>query len=206
MLIYLRKTKFFGEINLISGELSKKGYAEMPEKALLPTIRIGMGKFEISIFLAIALVVLCYIYFKKTKHGYEISVVGESENTARYIGINVKKVIIRTVLVSGAVCGITGFLLVSGTHHTITAETVGGQGFTAIMVSWLAKFNPFVMAGVSFLITFLERGAGEIATILRLNQSVAAIMQGVILFFIIGSEFFINYKVNFRSGKKEGKK
>jgi simple sugar transport system permease protein len=163
-------------------------------------------KYLLNVLIVTAITVIMYVYLKYSKHGYEISVVGESENTARYIGINVKKVIIRTVLVSGAVCGITGFLLVSGTHHTITAETVGGQGFTAIMVSWLAKFNPFVMAGVSFLITFLERGAGEIATILRLNQSVAAIMQGVILFFIIGSEFFINYKVNFRSGKKEGKK
>ncbi len=163
-------------------------------------------KYLLNILIVAAITVIMYVYLKYSKHGYEISVVGESENTARYIGINVKKVIIRTVLVSGAVCGITGFLLVSGTHHTITADTVGGQGFTAIMVSWLAKFNPFVMAGVSFLITFLERGAGEIATILRLNQSVAAIMQGIILFFIIGSEFFINYKINFRQGKKEGKK
>lgn len=163
-------------------------------------------KYLLNILIVAAITVIMYVYLKYSKHGYEISVVGESENTARYIGINVKKVIIRTVLVSGAVCGITGFLLVSGTHHTITADTVGGQGFTAIMVSWLAKFNPFVMAGVSFLITFLERGAGEIATILRLNQSVAAIMQGIILFFIIGSEFFINYKINFRQGKKEGNK
>lgn len=163
-------------------------------------------KYLLNILIVTVITVIMYVYLKYSKHGYEISVVGESENTARYIGINVKKVIIRTVLVSGAVCGITGFLLVAGTHHTITAETVDGQGFTAIMVSWLAKFNPFVMAGVSFLITFLERGAGEIATILRLNQSVAEIMQGIILFFIIGSEFFINYKVNFRSGKKEGNK
>ncbi|MBO5421125.1 MAG: ABC transporter permease [Clostridia bacterium] len=163
-------------------------------------------KYLVNILIVTAITVIMYIYLKYSKHGYEISVVGESENTARYIGINVKKVIIRTVLVSGAVCGITGFLLVSGTHHTITADTVGGQGFTAIMVSWLAKFNPFVMAGVSILITFLSRGAGEIATILRLNQSVAEIMTGIILFFIIGSEFFINYKVNFRSGKKEGNK
>lgn len=163
-------------------------------------------KYLLNVLIVTAITVIMYIYLKYSKHGYEISVVGESENTARYIGINVKKVIIRTVLLSGAVCGITGFLLVSGTHHTITANTVDGQGFTAIMVSWLAKFNPFVMAGVSFLITFLDRGAGEIATMLRLNQSVSDIMTGIILFFIIGSEFFINYKVNFRSSKKEGNK
>ncbi len=163
-------------------------------------------KYLLNVLIVTVIMVIMYIYLKYSKHGYEISVVGESENTARYIGINVKKVIIRTVLLSGAVCGITGFLLVAGTHHTITANTVDGQGFTAIMVSWLAKFNPFVMAGVSLLITFLDRGAGEIATMLRLNQSVSEIMTGIILFFIIGSEFFINYKVNFRKKHKEVQK
>ncbi len=163
-------------------------------------------KYLLNVLIVTLIMVIMYIYLKFSKHGYEISVVGESENTARYIGINVKKVVVRTVLLSGAVCGITGFLLVAGTHHTITANTVEGQGFTAIMVSWLAKFNPFVMAGVSLLITFLDRGAGEIATMLRLNQSVSEIMTGIILFFIIGSEFFINYKVNFRKKHKEVQK
>ncbi len=163
-------------------------------------------KYLLNVLIVTLIMVIMYIYLKYSKHGYEISVVGESENTARYIGINVKKVVVRTVLLSGAVCGITGFLLVAGTHHTITANTVEGQGFTAIMVSWLAKFNPFVMAGVSLLITFLDRGAGEIATMLRLNQSVSDIMTGIILFFIIGSEFFINYKVNFRKKHKEVQK
>ena len=124
---------------------------------------------------------------------------GESENTARYIGINVKKVIIRTMVISGAVCGIAGFLLVSGTNHTVSKDLAGGMGFTAIMVSWLAKFNPAMMVLTSFLIVFLQKGAGEIATAFRLNESVSDILTGIIIFFIIGCEFFINYKVVFRS-------
>lgn len=135
-----------------------------------------------------------YVYLKYSKQGYEISVVGESENTARYIGINVKKVIIRTMVISGALCGIAGLLLVSGTDHTIATETVGGMGFTAIMVSWLAKFNPMMMTLTSFLIVFMERGAGQIATTFRLNESVADILTGIILFFIIGSEFLSDIK------------
>ena len=98
-----------------------------------------------------------------------------------------------------------GLLLVAGTDHTISTNTVGGQGFTAIMVSWLAKFNPLVMALTSFLLIFLGRGAGEIATAFRLNESVSDILTGIILFFIIGCEFFVNYKVNFRPMHKEGK-
>ena len=87
--------------------------------------------------------------------------------------------------VSGALCGVAGFLLVSGTDHTINTGTVGGMGFTAIMVSWLAKFNPILMTVASFLIVFLERGAGEIATAFQLNESVSDILTGIILFFII---------------------
>ena len=161
-------------------------------------------KYLLNILIVALITIGMYIYLMYTKQGYEISVVGESENTARYIGINVKKVIMRTMAISGAICGIAGMLLVSGTDHTINTNTVGGMGFTAIMVSWLAKFNPIVMILTSFLIVFLEQGAGEIATTFQLNESVADILTGIILFFIIGCEFFIQYKVHFRAKGKEG--
>ncbi len=162
-------------------------------------------KYLLNILIVAAVTIAMFIYLKYSKQGYEISVVGESENTAKYIGINVKKVILRTMGLSGATCGLAGFLLVSGTNHTITTTTAGGMGFTAIMVSWLGKFNAVIMVLTSFIIVFLQRGAGEIATKFNLNQSVADILTGIILFFIIGCEFFVNYKINFRTGHKEGK-
>ena len=161
-------------------------------------------KYLINIVLVVILTVGMYIYLRFSKQGYEISVVGESENTAKYVGINVGKVIIRTMIVSGALCGVAGLLMVSGTDHTISANIVGGMGFTAIMVSWLAKFNPVVMFLTTFLIVFLQRGAGAIATTFNLNQSVSDIITGIILFFIIGCEFFIHYKLNFRTKRKGG--
>ena len=169
----------------------------------LPTI----GKYEylLNILVVLALTIFMYIYLKYSKHGYELTVVGESENTARYIGINVKKVIMRTMLLSGAICGIAGLLLVGGTNHTITTTTAGGRGFTAIMVSWLAKFNPIYMILTAFLISFMQAGAGEISTVFGLNESFSDILTGVILFFIIGCEFFINYKMHFRFSHKEVK-
>ena len=109
------------------------------------------------------------------------------------------------MLLSGAICGIAGMLLVSGTDHTITRNTVSGRGFTAIMVSWLAKFNPLVMILTSFLIVFLQKGASEITTKLGLNNSFSEILTGIIIFFIIGSEFFINYVLKFRSHKEATK-
>lgn len=166
---------------------------------------IGGQRYLLNVLAALAVLVFVYIYLNYTKHGYEISVVGESERTARYVGIKVEKVIVRTMLLSGGICGLTGLLLVGGTSHTLTTTIAGGRGFTAVMVSWLAKFNPIWMVAASFLLVFLERGAGEISTNFGLNQSFSDILTGIILFFIIGSEFFINYKLLFRkTAEKEG--
>ena len=165
--------------------------------------QIGGYKYLLTILVVAVLTVLVYIYLNYSKHGYEISVVGESERTARYVGIKVGKVIVRTMLLSGALCGIAGVLLVSGTDHTITTTIAGGQGFTAVMVSWLAKFNPISMILTSFLLVFLDRGAGENSTAFGLNQSFADILSGIIIFFIIGCEFFITYRLSFRKPAKK---
>ena len=155
-------------------------------------------KYLLNIIIVAVITVLMQIYLKYSKHGYEISVVGESENTARYAGINVGKVIIRTMILSGALCGLTGFLIVGGRDQAISTGTAGGNGFTAIIVAWLAKFNTFTMALISFLLIFLEKGAAEIASAYNLNDFASDIIAGIILFFILGSEFFINYKAIFR--------
>lgn len=173
--------------------------AMFDQKARLPKV----GGVHIGWIIVLALTVGMFIYMKYSKHGYEISVVGESERTARYVGIKVGKVIVRTMLLSGALCGIAGVLLVSGTDHTITTTIAGGQGFTAVMVSWLAKFNPLGMILTSFLLVFLDRGAGEISTAFGLNQSFADILSGIIIFFIIGCEFFITYRLSFRKPAKK---
>ena len=166
--------------------------------------QIGGYKYLLTILVVAVLTVLVYVYLNYSKHGYEISVVGESENTARYAGINVGKVIIRTMILSGAVCGLMGLLLTAGTDHTLTTTIVGGRGFTAVMVSWMAKFNPIIMIFTSLLLVVLGRGASEISSTFGLNQSFSDILTGIILFFIIGSEFFITYQVSLRkSGKKE---
>ena len=157
-------------------------------------------KYLLPILIVLVLTVLMYIYLNYSKHGYEISVVGESENTARYVGIKVSRVIIRTMILSGAICGLAGLILVGCTEHTLTTSLAGGRGFTAVMVSWLAKFNPVWMIFTSGLLVFLQRGAGEISTAFSLNKSFADILTGIILFFIIGSEFFINYKIQFTKG------
>ncbi len=152
--------------------------------------------------IVLALAALMYFYLNYTKQGYEIAVVGDSENTARYAGIRVRNVYMRTMAISGAICGFAGFLAVSAVSHTISTSTAGGRGFTAIIVAWLSKMNPFVMILISALLTFMDKGASQIATDFGLNEYVSQIVSGVILFFILGSEFFINYRVRIGASKK----
>ena len=144
--IYWEVPKGAGKIGIIN---------QSSELGWLP--QLG-NKYLLSIVVVAIVTVLMYLYLNYSKHGYEIAVVGESERTARYVGIKVEKVIIRTMVVSGAVCGLAGLLLVGGINHTVTTTIVGGRGFTAVMVSWLAKFNPIFMVFTSLLLVFLERG------------------------------------------------
>ena len=156
--------------------------------------------YALNVILVLTLAVGMYLYLQYSKQGYEIAVVGESENTARYAGIRVPNVVIRTMTISGAVCGIAGFLAVSGASHTISMSTAGGRGFTAIIVAWLAKFNTFVMVAIAGLLVFLDKGAVEIASRFKLSNDISNVIAGILLFFIIGCEFFIQYRMKFRSG------
>ena len=165
--------------------------------------RLANQQYLLPILVIAIMTGLMYVYLQYSKHGYEIAVVGESQRTASYAGIKVERVIIRTMVLSGAICGLMGLLLTAGTDHTLTTTIVGGRGFTAVMVSWLAKFNPIVMVFTSLLLVVLSRGASEISSVFSLNHSFADILTGIILFFIIGSEFFLTYKVSLRTSKKE---
>ena len=159
-------------------------------------------KYMLNVIIVLALAVIMYIYLRYSKQGYQISVVGESKRTARYVGIHVKSVIMRTMMLSGAICGLAGYIAVAGASHTISISTAGGIGFTAIIVAWLAKFNTFTMILIALLLVFLEKGSIQIASQYNLNDFASKMIMGIILFFILGSEFFINYRLVLRGGKE----
>ncbi len=181
-----------GKIGIVN-QASRDGWLpELGNEYLLPILIVAL------------MTGLMYIYLQYSKHGYEIAVVGESQRTASYAGIKVDRVIIRTMILSGALCAMMGFLMTSGIDHTLTTTIVDSRGFTAVMVSWMSKFNPFIMIAASLLLVTMDRGASEVSSVLGLNQSFADILTGIILFFIIATEFFITYKVTLRkSSKKE---
>ncbi len=195
-IIFMEKTKGANSVGLINmkgkiGWLPKMDWAGKGGDYILPILIVAV------------LAVLLYVYMRYTKQGYEISVVGESENTAHYAGINVSKVIIRTMALCGVLAGIAGYLLAAGVGHTVSTGIVGGRGFTAIIVAWLGKLNPFWMTLVSFFLVFMEEGAGQIASDFQLDENASAIITGILLFFILGCEFFINYRLEFRKAEKE---
>ena len=210
------KSKGAGTIGIINQRefLDPVLKAKGPRKGWLPDIHLenldpkgDADKYLLTIIVAVALLILITVYLNYTKHGYEISVVGESQRTARYVGIKVGKVIIRTMILSGAMCGLVGVLLVGGMKHTLNSGITEGRGFVAVMVAWLAKLNPVWMTLTSFLIVFLEKGSIDLSSNseLSLDKSFSDILTGIILFFIIGSEFFVNYRICFRhkSGKED---
>ena len=166
---------------------------------------VGDNDYFVNIVTVAVITVVMFVYLKYSKQGYEIAVVGESQNTARYVGINVKKVIVRTMLISGALCGVTGMLLVAGKDHSINTNLVGGQGFTAILMSWLGQFNPFIMVIMTAIVIFLRIGVAKVADTALLNSSFSEIMIGVVILMLVGCEFFIQYGIKFKH-KKEGKK
>lgn len=143
----------------------------------------------------LVLVAVIYIFMKYTKKGYEVAVVGESENTARYAGMNIKKIIITSVLISGGLCGLSGMLQVAGVNHTLGIEVTSGVGYTAIITTWLGQLSAPVILVVSFLFSMLLQGGSYIQTAFQIPQAVAQLIQGTILFFVLGSEFFIQYKL-----------
>ena len=158
----------------------------------------------LTIVVVAVLTAIMFVYMKYSKQGYEINVVGESENTAKYIGLNVKKVIIRTLCISGAICGLIGLLLAGSIDHSISEQTANNMGFTSIMVAWLAKFNPLMMILSALLISFLTRGMSQVQTDFGItNDAVSDIVVGIIYFVVIGCEFFISYSLKFKKEKKK---
>ena len=181
----------------------KKGSQVIPnfaDAAVLPKV-LGVHCGWIIVLL---LVVFIYIYMKYTKHGYEIAVLGESENTARYAGMNVMKITVRTACLSGAICGLVGFMVASGANQTLYASVADGVGFTAITVAWLAQLNPFAMVIIAILFGVLSKGASSLQTGMGVPASVSDIIKGLLLLCLLGCEFFINYKLNFRGHDGHG--
>ena len=164
--------------------------ANFTDNAILPKL-LGV---HIGWVIALLLVVVIYIFLHHTKKGYEIAVIGESIDTARYAGINIKRTILIAILLSGGLSGLVGMIQASAVNNTLSVEVTGGVGYTAIITAWLASLSAPVILLVSILFAALLEGGSYIQTVFGIPQSAALILQGIILFFVLGSEFFVRYE------------
>ena len=185
---------------------SAGGFAKMPkfvDAAVLPKL-FGV---HIGWIIVLVLALAVHILLAKTKLGYEISVIGESETTARYAGISVAGVTAAAVMIGGGLCGAAGFMQASAIEKSLTDQLSAGLGFTAVITAWLARLSAPAVVVVSLLFAALLQGSAYIQTALQVPSAVADILQGVILFFVLGSEFLLNYRlVRTQSSEKEAVK
>ncbi len=191
ILIYLQ----FGPWRGVN-DRNKPLFDEFTDNAVLPSLSSERpwSSLNIGWIIMIILVIFTYIYMNHTKSGYEIAVVGESINTARYAGMNVKKIILKTMFLSAGICGIAGFVQAAGNLGRLSDNVAGGLGFTAIITTWLSQLNPILMILVSFLFAAMTKGSVNLEY-LKLSPATSAMIQGIILFCVLSSEFFVNYKI-----------
>jgi len=173
---------------------ASKGFPKIPkfsDNAILPDVFGLHAGWVIMIVLVIAI----FLFMNYTKKGYEISVVGESLDTARYAGMNISAIILVAMTISGGMLGLVGMVQASAIEKTLTWGLSSGYGFTAIITTWLARLNAITTLFVCLAFALLLQGADYIQLALHVPSSVAGLVQGIILFFVLGSDFFLRYRV-----------
>ena len=195
LLNFLMETKAPWNFFLNPGELRPVPQSH-PKGALFPSIPL-IGKFQLNICVVLTCLigVLIYIYLRYTKQGYEISVVGDSAETARYAGMKVRKIVLRTVFLSACLIGL-GAAFKVGTVGVLSSAITDDVGWTGIIVAWLAQLNTGVIFVVSALICVLHYGSTvAAATFSQVDSSFANMLQGVILFLVLAADFYIRFKI-----------
>jgi simple sugar transport system permease protein len=174
--------------------------ANVPDAAKMPDL---LG-YHAGWAVAVVLTIFVFIFMGYTKKGYEIAVVGESIETARYAGMNIPIITVVAMAISGGLCGIVGMIQVSAVEYTLVFGIASNYGFTAIITAWLSRLNAIATLFVCVAFSVLIQGASYIQLDMGVPASVAQVVQGIILFFVLGSDFFTRYKVriDFEKSKK----
>ena len=202
--------QFFAETKtdwnfFLDPESARPKFAKFPPSAQMITVPIGPFNLNLSLVAAAAICVILYIYLNYTKRGYEISVVGDSPNTARYAGMKVGRIVIRTIFLSAALIGLAGAFHVSSAG-ILSASPTNDVGWTGIVVAWLAKLNTAGIVAASLLITVLQFGCQAASAVYpSIDANFANLLQGVILFTVLAADFFTRFKLVPRGGKEMAK-
>lgn len=165
--------------------------ANLDDNAVLPEI----GGIHIGFLIMLIAAVLAFILFRYSKLGFKMKIIGESPETAKYLGLKTNRIMFGMVALSGAICGLTGMIQVAGVEHTLNTSISNGVGFSAILVAWLGELHPLFILIAAFLFAALSEGASYLQTAFQIPADIATIIQGIVLFAIIGSDFFTKYRL-----------
>lgn len=167
--------------------------------AILPTL--GRTRIHLGLFIGLAIALIFYLVLKYTKWGYEIRVCGESPKAAAYAGMNFVRNILLVMFISGGIAGVAGMTEVSAITQRLQQGVSPGYGFTAIIVAWLARLNPWAIIVVSFLLGGLLVGGFSIQTS-GFPAATVSMLQGAILFFVLGGEILSQYRIKRKNAVK----
>jgi len=168
------------------------GTANFEDIAALPRLT---GRLHAGLIIAIVAAVLVWLVLARTRWGYEIRVIGENPQAARYAGINLTRNFLLVMIVSGGLAALAGYGQVAGISHRLQKGITVGDGFTAIIVAWLAKLHPIGVIIVAVLMAALTVGGDQITITMRLPAAIAGVLQGAILFFVLGGDIFVRYRL-----------
>jgi ABC-type uncharacterized transport system permease subunit len=157
--------------------------------------RMGDGQLHTGLFVPIAAALVLLFAMARTRWGYELRVVGENAEAARYAGINVRRTMLTAMLVSGGMAGIAGMVQVAGIVHLLNGQLSNNYGYTAIIIAWLARLHPIAILVVSVLFGALVNGGYAVSQV-GIPQALGAVLQGTILFFVLGvGDVFTRYRL-----------
>jgi ABC-type uncharacterized transport system permease subunit len=173
------------------------GTASFKEYAALPRLpeQLGAGRVHIGLLVAIGAALIIWVVLLRTKWGYEIRVIGENPSAAKYAGISLVRNILLVMLVGGGLAGLAGYGQVAGIAHRLQKGIAVGDGFTAIIIAWLAKLHPLGVLLVAVLFAGLSTGGDQLTMTMGLPAAMSRVLQGAILFFVLGGDIFVRYRL-----------
>ena len=204
VLVYLGETKADWNFYL-NPESVRPIFGSFAKLVKMPVIRLGRFSLSLAVIVACALCVLMAVYMKYTKHGYELTVVGDSEGTARYAGMKVNRIVLRTVFASAALVGLAGMLKTT-TAGVLSTSITDSVGWTGVIVAWLAKLSMPMIFVVSALIGILQYGSTVASsTYAAVDVNFANMLQGMILFCVLTADFFAHFRIVIDHRQSTGK-
>jgi simple sugar transport system permease protein len=169
------------------------GTETFPEAAWLPTF--GTYRVHLGIVFGLVAAFILLFVLRRTRFGYELTVIGDNPRVARYAGMHIGRMTVIVMTISGALAGLAGMSEVSGVSHQLERTVSAGYGYTAIIVAWLARLHPLGIILVSFLMSAILVGSDTLQTSIGLPGSVGPMLQGALLFFLLGGDFLTRYRI-----------